>query len=615
MGENKVVSFGKKHGGQLAFLLAALVLFAFFGVQAIGQSSFEISAGQAAGTLEMQAGQSYTAQLPSFAKKGALTALQVPIRYMGDAPAQLKARLTGDGQEIAAWQVALAPGQTEAALPLPAAARGTAAYALTLEWTGDERASARMEQTVEGAPCVTLRLTNARLRYAALLAGAALTACLAVCLWLRVNRTAVMAGILLVLAAAYSLAFPPGQTPDEQNHFLRAYEVATGGLISRHMEPDGVGGNVLPAALKRFHDPAAVIDDADSETMRYGNTALYSPVSYLPQALGIRAALLFTHRTQTVFYAGRAANALIGVVLYALALQMIPFGKELLFLVLAFPVTGQEIGSMSPDGFTIAVSALFIALALRLAYTDAPIKRGFIALCVLGAVVSQCKIVYIVLLLLVLLIPNARFGGKKQAWLCKGGLLAGAAVLNLAWLAVSAGYLVEFNPGVSSMEQAKYVLTHIPSYALVCLRTAYSNLVVWIECSIAQNMGPLTVPVQRLVPLGFYTLTLYALLNTSCGARRLDLRAGLVLGGTFLLGAALIFTSLYVQWTPLRSKMIDGIQGRYFTPLYMALFALILLLRAPKTEGRKQGAMGAYMCLGALLLNGIALMDIIHYYA
>ena len=37
----------------------------------------------------------------------------------------------------------------------------------------------------------------------------------------------------------------------------------------------------------------------------------------------------------------------------------------------------------------------------------------------------------------------------------------------------------------------------------------------------------------------------------------------------------LIFTSLYLQWTPYKADLVKGIQGRYFTPL-LILIALVL---------------------------------------
>ena len=62
----------------------------------------------------------------------------------------------------------------------------------------------------------------------------------------------------------------------------------------------------------------------------------------------------------------------------------------------------------------------------------------------MGTVISLCKIVYVVLLLLVFMIPESKFKDRKHSYQVKLGLMAGAIIINLIWLAISAGYLVEF---------------------------------------------------------------------------------------------------------------------------------------------------------------------------
>ena len=43
----------------------------------------------------------------------------------------------------------------------------------------------------------------------------------------------------------------------------------------------------------------------------------------------------------------------------------------------------------------------------------------------------------------------------------------------------------------------------------------------------------------------------------------------------------LIFTSLYVQWTPFRNPVINGVQGRYFIPI---LLIILLVLKPNKIK-------------------------------
>ena len=58
----------------------------------------------------------------------------------------------------------------------------------------------------------------------------------------------------------------------------------------------GVGGNYLPSAIEEFENEMAEIDENDTKAVEFGNTALYAPVSYLPQVIGIKIADLFTDK-------------------------------------------------------------------------------------------------------------------------------------------------------------------------------------------------------------------------------------------------------------------------------------------------------------------------------
>ena len=119
--------------------------------------------------------------------------------------------------------------------------------------------------------------------------------------------------MFLVLGLFFGLLFllvtPPFQVPDEPAHFYRAYQVSRGGLVPQQLGTQ-VGGN-LPRSLSKlegrfkylqFHSErrvtAAQVLDArriplgpnDEVFTSFPNAALYSPVNYLPQAIGIAIA-------------------------------------------------------------------------------------------------------------------------------------------------------------------------------------------------------------------------------------------------------------------------------------------------------------------------------------
>ena len=81
--------------------------------------------------------------------------------------------------------------------------------------------------------------------------------------------------------------------------------------------------------------------------------------------------------------------------------------------------------------------------------------------------------------------------------------------------------------------------------------------------------------------------------------------------GVVLIIIALTFTSLYVQWTPLRKASIDGIQGRYFIPL---LFPIALILPKIKTQIQQSELIRVYVPI-ILEINMFVLLTIYSFFA
>ena len=524
----------------------------------------------------------------------------------------------------------------------------------------------------QGTICYTLTYRNTAMRNRFIRNGILIGAGAFILILLGINETALMSLILACLMLAYSNICPPLMAPDEVNHFRRAYEVAEVGYVSEHMGETGVGGNVLPQALNEYisyysdqlekedttradgtaknkltrdgtgengessqsgeentesekdirNMPVIPINWDETVEMKYGNTALYSPISYIPQAIGIRIASVITDSTAAVFYAGRASNAIVSLLLCILALCTIPFGKRIVFLIMTFPLSLQEMISMSPDGFTISLSIFFLARILRLSYgvkklrTSDLIVTGFSAI-----VLSQLKIVYVILLLMVLMIPLKKFKSPRQGIFFKAGLLTAAGLLNAIWLRISAGFLVEFNPGVDSPAQVAFVLRHPVRYYHIAAYTLLTRGNGWLAGMIGQVMGALNITTTGIVWIIGLLLFVYELLAFSEMKEKVHKWDPVILILIFLTGSALVFTSLYVQWTPLMNPVIEGIQGRYFTPLLGVFAFFIVFLRQKKaqqtglyTDTAAKAENHSFYYLIVLFYNGLVLLDIIKYY-
>lgn len=434
---------------------------------------------------------------------------------------------------------------------------------------------------------------------------------------LKLKDYIVMSSMLFILLSIFLWICIPGMAPDEPNHFGRAFEVSCGQMISKHV--NGIGGDSMPAAILKYEDKNAEIDWNDMQEVLFANTALYSPVSYIPQAIGIKITRVFTNNVSKIFYGGKIAHAIFNFIICVAALRIIPFGRKIIFLIMTFPLSLQEMVSMSPDGMTISLSLLFVAIIMKIAYESKKVDKKEVAvLVILGIMIAMCKIVYVVLLMLVFMIPPEKFNTKKSARQFRIGIIGIAGVLNAIWLKISSTFLVEFNPGVNSAEQVKYIILHIGEYYNVCVRTVLDNFTIWVETMVGHSMGAMNIVINSSMWLMVIILFIYEVLDCYENDKEILAKDCWILIITFLAGIALIFTSLYVQWTPVANTMVDGIQGRYYIPILSVLAFFIVFMRQRAFNERgirvKIEKKATYMYIVVLLYNGITLFDMMQYY-
>ena len=448
-------------------------------------------------------------------------------------------------------------------------------------------------------------------------------------IWLPISHDREMYLSMLVMLFAAGLSFlliiPLGEVPDEQLHFYRAYEISCGGFIPKQLAENSVG-DVLPSALARYEDASAVIDWNDTSSFDFSNTAQYSPVGYLPQAVGIRAARIFSDSPSSLFLAARIGNFLCNFLLCALALWLLPFGQELFFLIMMFPMTLQEMVSVSVDGGTTATVFLYLALLFHLRERSKqwPVPwTGIAALSFLGIAIALEKFVYVVVVLLVLLLPGLKlsdlFGARRNKRVAGGAsaapgssssgipatgitgnpsaaspnyrfgvssfaswvrlvsavfLPASALVL---WGEAVSGLSGETYLGVDTPAQVKFVLHDPIQFGWILLRTLSEYFDEWSSELIGNSMGWLNIRISALswLPL-LLILVLIAARGQLCNRYRhpgcmefpaFTRRERYILLLPVLTGILLINAGMYANWTEVGFFRVEGIQARYFQPL------------------------------------------------
>ena len=428
--------------------------------------------------------------------------------------------------------------------------------------------------------------------------------------------------VLYLCLGAFSLvAIPPFATPDSYQQFCRAYEVSRGGFVSEidHVDALDGGGSrgfgLLDAGLLvdgrssgalTFDDVATHIgqqvDDGHAEAYEYSAMSLYSPVSFLPSAMGIFVARLFTRSLWVIVYAARASTLVFAGTLLYLSIRALPSCKDVIAGISLSPMLVELYASMSPDVVVYGGAVALFSYVLWLRHEGGREKVRLALLLPLMLLVALTKVVYLPICAFVLLIPGSCFGREERHLWWKLALVLGSVLLNVLWLRSATGYLIEYNQGVDAHAQLLLVFSQPLGYLLTVLRTILVSGGTWVLGAFGQQLNWLDVEAPTLLPLAFFVLVLTMLFKRG-GQRRLIVTTAerVLVASIALIVCELIFTSLYLQWTPVGYARVLGIQGRYFLPV----LPLVALAVASQKEEESFGwEATAILFLDLLILMG-----------
>lgn len=426
--------------------------------------------------------------------------------------------------------------------------------------------------------------------------------------------------VAIVLGILFLVIMPPGQAPDEIAHFRRAYGISEGLFIPDEVvNYTGAIGSDIPVnsefLLRRtdhgsYNIIAEQIGWSAEEVSKqpYTSAAIYNFICYIPQTLAVLIGKLLGFSVLGMAYLMSVFNFVTWVTLTYFAIKKIPKFKSVVMFISLLPITLQEATSLSPDAMTIGVSVLLVSYILYLAYgTRKKMKtQDFAILSLLALVIGFCKIVYLPLIALILVIPWQRYGSKKKKWIYIGALFFVVAAVNLLWLMVSSRYLIEYRPGVDSGEQLSGILKDPLDYLLVILRTTTVYGYNWMSNMLGVTLGPHSA-LPRVVFIASAAIMLVLLVQRqdSLNVKKWD---RVLFATIFLAIVGLIFTSLYMQWTAYDSEIVEGIQGRYFLPIL--LLVPVIICRTSNKSPHMELINNRFVLYYGLFVNVITIVTI-----
>ncbi len=432
----------------------------------------------------------------------------------------------------------------------------------------------------------------------------------------------------LMLAIIFGIAFliflPPGEKPDEANHFRRAYGIASGVLLPEVINDQGYGGSELPdgilddLVLLPAHGTYSTLGERltrglpeEKTVQEYPNTAIYNFIVYVPQTLAALIGKTLNLSILATAYLMEIFNYAIFVLLIYFAIKLSPKFKNIILFVALNPMTLQEATSVSIDGLAIGLCLFLVAYVCWLIYGTKKVmdKKTLAVLYLMAIVIGLCKMVYLPLLLLYFLVPYERFGSKKKKRIHASIMIMICLLVNIGWLMATSGILTDFNttPGVDvdSHLQTVVILKNPLGYLMKIAVTTNAYIFDWLGGLMGTALGSFNMhlPTIYLVISIVFFVILFSQRDEMYNLKKRD---KIVIWAAFVIAVLLIYTSEYLQWTGVGAPIIDGIQGRYFLPI-LTLIPLMICRRNNKAPHMKLVTENGVLYFG-LFINTIALV-------
>jgi len=401
----------------------------------------------------------------------------------------------------------------------------------------------------------------------------------------KITPEKVFLEVLPVFAILLCLTITMGNGKDEASHLYRAYEISEGTFITKILRGSAV--TKIPKSLRdvpyyrleSYKNLATMIDstiEGEKIYMHINSSAVYSPVQYIPHATGIALAKLFTNSPVIITYVGRIFNMIVCIAVLYFAIKLTPVGKNIFLVLSILPITVSGIATLSADGLTTSMCFLFIAYILRLAFKQEVRvrKRDLVLLGILTIFISLCKIVYLPLIGLLLIIPKEKWGGRTDKIIKIASLWVLGIISSFMWLSIASGVLSIDRNG-DSMIKLAIILENPFRYIQTILYTIPYQIEGYINSMFGGDIEYDSILIFHLIPYILMFLTIaVTFMDRKIKEIKMSKFQKIIIILVCLAIIFLIFTSLYMQWTEYGVNYVKGVQGRYFIPFLPLIFIL-----------------------------------------
>lgn len=324
------------------------------------------------------------------------------------------------------------------------------------------------------------------------------------------------------------------------------------------------------------------VEKSRYESTKENSGNIYN-IGYLTQTIGIRFGQLLNLDFVYVYMLGRWFNMLTYVLLMYVAVRILKYGKRLLSIIGLMPTPMFIAANYAYDPFVTGCISIALAIIINeMIDKDSKMKvKNMILFVLFMCLGCMPKAVYIPFILLALFLKKDKFKNKKQSVIFKSTVLVGFFAMmstfvlpSLLNTGTNMGDARGGNTNVA--EQLGLILTHPLAYIELWGRKVGSTFQDFVFGeSVFGLLGHLNAtPVVPVIIL----LIVFVIFtdNVDIDDRRFDVKQKVTISILITMVIGLIWTALYLSFTEVGSNNIVGVQGRYYIPFLILLYAMFI---------------------------------------
>lgn len=400
---------------------------------------------------------------------------------------------------------------------------------------------------------------------------------------------------MLILASVLSVTCSTYNVLDEKKHFMEAYNISylnldfSNPIVDKQFMEEIPRGTHYTKMADYYKIPYVFEEGEIPENDVPDSTpAGTNPILYIPSALGITFARFLKGSVADVFLLGRMFNLITYGILIIIALKVLPFKKNIFFVMAATPMLLCLAGTYSPDGIGMGVISLFIAYCLKLYEQKEQINiKQIIILVILYFLTLTFKSMsYFAIGLIVFILPVIKIikhNKKKLLW-----LIPVLVVFMIIMLIIQPK--VDMVQGDSRGGSAGAIpqIQNLLSHPSLIIEVAYNHIMnSLLNFSWLQGMEFVHYFSNISASVFLCMLIYYFYVAIKDDSINFNKKNKIIFIITFFVIYAITSAALYLTFTPVGYNTVTGYQSRYLFPILFLILICISNKNVKNTEPKE----------------------------